>query len=61
MEKLIVILGETFETAEIPTVTAFVMKDREYAEAQIQSVATQWHEGSVVGAVQALENDLQYL
>ena len=59
MEK-ITILGEEFSRKHIPNVSRMIDTHRENAERQIQSIADAWHEGSIIGAVQAFESDLAH-
>lgn len=61
MKDAITVLGEEFSRQNIPHVARMWDIDRVSAESRIQSVANAWHNGSIVGAVQALESDLSML
>ncbi len=60
MNNEIIILGETFDRDIIPHVARMFDKNRANTEIQIKSIADAWHEGEIVGAVQALESDLAH-
>lgn len=54
------LLGETFSKEHFPNLYRMVETSRENAEAQLQSIAAAWHNGSIVSAAQALESDLAH-
>ncbi|MDP3989130.1 MAG: hypothetical protein Q8P93_02755 [bacterium] len=61
MPTQITILGEEFDATAIPKIAERMKEMPHETEKRIQSIANAWHEGSVVGAVQALESDLEKL
>ena len=44
----------------MPNLYRMYQANPENAAAQLQSIADAWHEGSVIGAAQALESDLAH-
>ena len=60
MEKEVLILGESFDRELFPKLAEMMDRSPAETEAQVQSVADAWHEGSIVPAVMALESDLAH-
>lgn len=54
------LLGETFSKEHMPILYSMVETSRENAEAQLQSIANAWHNGSIVSAAQAFESDMAH-
>lgn len=54
------LLGQTFDVEHYPHLYGMVQVSRENAEAQLQSIANAWHDGSIVSAAQAFESDLAH-
>lgn len=54
------LLGKTFTKKGMPNLYRMVQTSRMNAEAQLQSIADTWHEGSIVSAAQAFESDLAH-
>ncbi len=58
MEDTFIILGKELKREYFPHIAAMFDTNKENTERQLQSIADAWHNGSIVGAAQALESDL---
>lgn len=56
--KRVTIMHQEFDRASIPHVARMFDTDPESAKKTISSRAFLWHDGSISGAVQAIESDL---
>lgn len=57
--QIFTVCGEDFEARHYPRLYRMFKTDPQNLEAQVRSIADAWHDGSIVGAMQALESDLR--